>query len=88
MNISYDTAKDESNIHKHGVSLTEAANINWDSAIAREDTRENYGETRMICSGRIGDRLYVVVYTDRDGCRHIINLRKANRREISKYEQA
>lgn len=33
----------------------------------------------------VGDRLYCVVYTQRDETMHIISLRKANRREVKRY---
>jgi uncharacterized DUF497 family protein len=35
----------------------------------------------MIALGAIGERLYCVVYVDRDDARRIISLRKANNKE-------
>ena len=50
-----------------------------------EDTRCDYGEERMIALCAIGERLYCVVYVDREDARRIIGLRKANYREVMDY---
>ena len=80
-----DAAKDEINKEKHGVSLTDAALIDWDDALIWQDTRCDYGEIRMIALVPIGERLYCVVYVDRGDDRRIISLRKANYREVIQY---
>jgi uncharacterized DUF497 family protein len=36
-----------------------------------EDTRKNYGETRVICYGLLEARLVVVGYTPRGADRHV-----------------
>lgn len=46
-----------------------------------EDTRQNYGEMRVICYGWLQDRMVVVGYTPRGADRHISSMRKANERE-------
>ena len=88
MEIEFDAAKDATNLAKHGVSLVEAVNIEWDSLWAVEDHRKDYGETRLIGLAYIGLRLYCVVFTDRGETRRIISLRKANSREVERYAQA
>jgi len=80
-----DAAKDAINKEKHGVSLTDAALIDWDAALIWQDARRNYGENRMIALAPIGERLYCVVYVDREDDRRIISLRKANYREVIQY---
>ena len=50
-----------------------------------KDTRRDYGEERMIVLCAIGERLYCVVYVDREDARRIISLRKANYREVMDY---
>ena len=84
MNIIFDAAKDEANRAKHGVSLADAAAIEWETVWLRPDDRRSYGETRMI---GIGLRLYGVVFTDRGDDRRIISLRKANAREAASYAE-
>jgi hypothetical protein len=81
MKIIYDDAKDAANQSKHGLSLSEAAKLDWDEALEWHDTRRDYGEARMIALGVIDERLYCVVYVDREDTRRIISIRKANYRE-------
>ena len=88
MKIEFDPAKDAINRDKHGCSLALAANFRWADAFTFEDTRFDYGEARFIAFGYIGLRVYVAVFTDRDGVRRIIGLRKANPREIRTYAKA
>ena len=88
MKISFDSAKDKSNVAKHGVSLAEAENSEWDDCLAGPDVRRSYGEARLVAIGYIGLRLYVVVYVDRGAIRRIISLRKANKREEKRYAEA
>ena len=86
MELAFDAAKDASNRAKHGVSLAEAARLDWDRTLAKPDLRADYGEQRQIGYGPIGRRLYCVVFVDRGDTRRIISLRKANNREIDRYE--
>lgn len=85
MEITFDQAKDKSNQHKHGVSLSLAHEIDWPEVMARPDTRRDYGEVREIGYAVIDDRLYCVVFTQRADTMHIISLRKANSREVRDY---
>lgn len=85
MKVICDAAKDAINKEKHGVSLTDAAFIDWDAALIWQDTRRDYGELRMIALAPIGERLYCAVYVDREDNRRIISLRKANYREVIQY---
>lgn len=88
MEITFDPVKDQSNQRKHGVSLAEAEEFEWDDAVTREDTRREYGERRMIALGYIDVRLYCAIYVDRGDERRIISLRKANSREVKHYAEA
>ncbi len=87
--IEFDVAKDEDNQRKHDLPLG-AAELLFDGPfIEEEDVRRNYGETRFVATGPIakfGGRLFVVVYTWREQFRRIISFRKANDREIRKYQ--
>ena len=53
---------------------------------------ETNGEQRVRAYGEVNSRLFVCVYTDRvivgRSVRWIISLRKANKREIQKYDEA
>ncbi|MFC0819904.1 BrnT family toxin [Moraxella marmotae] len=87
MKISYDLNKNQKNIDERGLSFDEVINFDWDSAKIAIDDRFDYGETRYIAAGFLGDRLHILVFTPlTDGVR-VISFRKANKREIKHYEQ-
>lgn len=88
MHIVFDHEKDATNLSKHGVSLAAAAQLDWDAALAWIDDRADYGELRIVALAPIGDRLFFVVFVDRDEGRRIISLRRANRREVNHYVRA
>lgn len=89
MKIEFDPHKNMLNRQKHGVSLAEAKNIEWDTLWAFEDDRFNYSELRMIGFAYIGLRLYCVVYTELDEeFWRIISLRLATRHEVERYAEA
>ena len=54
--------------------------------LIRPDTRHSYGEDRYQLIGRIDERLFVLVYTPRHNAIRIISARKANTREVKRYE--
>lgn len=85
MKVIFDEAKDVLNKNKHGLSLSEATKLEWDDALIWQDTRRDYSEARMIALGAIGERLYCVVYVDREDVRRVISLRKANNKEKKLY---
>jgi uncharacterized DUF497 family protein len=49
------------------------------------DDRFEYGEVSEIAFGLINDRLFACVYADEEAERRVISLRRANRREVSRY---
>jgi uncharacterized DUF497 family protein len=65
-----------------------AENLDWATALIWVDTRKDYGERRYCVLGFIEDRLYSVVFTPRAGEPRVISLRKANKREVNRYEKA
>lgn len=85
MNIEFDPGKDAINTEKHGVSLADAALLEWSEMWVTEDLRGDYGERRMIGFAPIGSRVYCLVYTLRNETVRVISLRKANRREVALY---
>jgi uncharacterized DUF497 family protein len=85
---TYDPAKSEANRGKHGVSLALAEAIDWSSVWCAPDDRKDYRELREIGYAVIEGRLYCVVFTQRGRAFRVISLRKANNREIERYEEA
>lgn len=88
MAITYDPDKCEKNIALRGISFDLATDFDWSSALIVEDTRKDYGEPRFQALGSIGERLHSLVFTPRAGDVHVISLRKANKREVKRYEKA
>ena len=87
MKCIFDPDKDKSNKEKHGLSLDDAKLLEWDEALSWIDSRRDYGEVRYVSLIPMKHRLYCVVYVDAKVNRRIISLRKANLREIDKYEE-
>ena len=83
---SWTEAKRVINRERHQIDFNAANDFDWSTALLIPDLRRDYGETRIVAFGKIADRLHVLVYTPRGPVTHIISLRKANEREIRKYE--
>jgi uncharacterized DUF497 family protein len=83
----FDPTKDRANFEKHGLSLSAAKSLDWDHALSWVDDRKDYGEVRCISLVPMKQWLYLVVYVDSKVNRRIISLRKANNREIGRYEK-
>lgn len=88
MPIAYDPAKNARNLVERGLAFADAEFFEWSTALIEEDTRKAYGERRFAAQGMMGDRLHVLVFTPREGNVHVISLRKANAREVKRYEKA
>lgn len=58
MNTTFDPAKDAVNFAKHGISLAEAARLDWDNALVSLDDRREYGELRQVALAPMDGRLW------------------------------
>ena len=87
MGVVWDEAKRAANLRKHGVDFAEIEAFEWEKAVLVEDRRRDYGERRRLAYGLIAERVYVVVFADRDPDIRVISLRKANRREVRRYAE-
>jgi uncharacterized DUF497 family protein len=83
----FSQAKDRANRQKHGLSLKEAEDLDWDEMIARVDDSQDYGEERWVgISPLAGDSLHTVVFTEIDpDTSRIISLRQSTNQEIKAY---
>ena len=81
MRITFDAAKRAATLAERGLDFADAAIVFAGVNLEMEDTRENYGEPRIICYGLLEGRMVVVGYTPRGADRHIFSMRKANDRE-------
>jgi uncharacterized protein len=91
--FSWDRRKSEANFADRGFDFEFASSIFSGSTLEREDTRQDYGERRIVALGSADGILLVVVYTDRampgGGIeRRLISARRASKRERVAYEAA
>ena len=80
MRITFDPAKRIKTLDERGLDFADAALIFAGITVEIEDTRQDYGEKRIICYGLLAGRI-VVGYTQRGADRHVFSMRKANERE-------
>jgi uncharacterized DUF497 family protein len=79
--ITFDPRKRDAALSERGLNFEDAAAVFAGITLELEDTREDYGEKRMICFGTLEGRMIVVGYTPRGADRHVFSMRKANDRE-------
>jgi uncharacterized DUF497 family protein len=87
MHIVYDPVKSERNRRERGLPFDCAAAFDFQAALYAMDERRDYGETRIVALGRIGDRVHVLCFVETDDGIRVISLRKANPREVNRYAQ-
>jgi uncharacterized DUF497 family protein len=85
MRITYDAEKRARTLRERGLDFERCGEIFDGTELTRQDTRSEYGESRWITVGHLDQRLVVTVWTERDGGRRIISLRKANEREQARF---
>ena len=86
--LVWDANKSLRCLQNRGFDFAYAARIFDDPlCLTIEDRRRDYGESRSMTFGHIEERVFVVISTRRDDMIRIISARKANRREVSWYDQ-
>ena len=85
--IEWDEAKRQATLAARGVDLADAALLDWDAALTVEDGRNDYPEPRFVTIGPIRGRLHVMAWCWRGLALRVISLRKANAREVRRYEE-
>ena len=81
MRITFDPDKRHKTFEDRGLAFEDAALVFAGVTLELEDTREDYGETRVMCYRWLQGRMVVVGYTPRGADRHVFSMRKANERE-------
>ena len=84
----WDEAKRVANLSKHGIDFAHLGSFEWATAMIVLDRRRDYGEARYRSYGRLQDLFCVVIFTLRGETYRIISVRRASRRERTRYEQA
>jgi uncharacterized DUF497 family protein len=87
MDFEWDEAKSEACFRERGFDFAYALRAFLDrDRLVQQDVRRSYGEDRYQVTGKIEGRLFVLVYTPRQGAIRIVSARKANQREVKQYE--
>jgi hypothetical protein len=79
--IEFDAQKDAANLEKHGISLSRADEM----AIEAVSPDPHISEARWRAFGRIGGRMFCLIFTVRDGRIRAISLRRAHGKEYRRY---
>ena len=87
MKIEYDELKNQRNINERMLPFAEVIKLDWSTARVIEDTRHNYPEKRFVATGAIEGRIHIICFTPLTGGIRVISFRKANQREVKRYEQ-
>lgn len=85
--LSFDPKKRAKALAERGLDFKDVVDVFEGVHFTLEDTRKDYGERRYISVGYLKSRMVVTVWTPRNGKRHVISLRKANRREQKIYKE-
>jgi uncharacterized protein len=88
----WDPDKSEANLRDRGFDFAFATLIFAGPTLERADSRQDYGEARVVAIGLADGIALTVVYTDRveaeQPTRRIISARVSNRRERKAYREA
>lgn len=87
LHITFDPFKNQRSIAQRGLSFADVADFDFQSALFWMDVRKAYSEPRICGLGLLEGRLYALVFTETSDGLRVISFRKANSREIKRYEQ-
>jgi len=75
MDISFDPAKWAETLAERGLDFADAGQVFMGDVATAPDIRHDYGEDRSLTAGYVKGRMVVMVWTPRNGFRHIISMR-------------
>lgn len=87
MKIEFDPAKSEKNAHERDLPFDRAEEFEWETALYRKDDRREYAERRFVAIGYLEGQLHVLCFTPMAEGVRIISFRRANEREVRRYEE-
>jgi uncharacterized DUF497 family protein len=76
LRVTFDPAKNARNMTERSLSFERVADLDWETAVAVEDDRKDYGERRLRVMALLGPRLHVAVITYRGEAMHVISFRE------------
>jgi uncharacterized DUF497 family protein len=86
VNIEFDPAKDAANLGKHGISLAEAAEFDFTTAVVIRDDRFDYGEVRYRVFAYVEGQGRCLVFTVTGPATiRAISYRRARYKEMNRH---
>ena len=85
MNFTWNDAKRQANLKKHGLDFADASRVFAGHTLTRPDTRFSYGEARFSTVGLLGVEAVVIAHTETEDTIQVISMRKAERHEREYY---
>ena len=86
MEFEWDEKKSRANKSKHGIDFNTAVEL-WNDQDRIEIQTNFSAENRNALIGKIGDKLWTVIFTRRVEAIRIISVRRARKKETNLYEQ-
>jgi uncharacterized DUF497 family protein len=87
MEVTFDPAKNEGNIKKHGISLQRTEDFDFTTAFYDVDDSQDYGEVRYNAIGWLDALLHALTFTQHSQAIRAISLRRASRQEQITYDE-
>ena len=88
MQITFDFRKNKRNVEERELSFERAKDFDFKTALYEIDNRRNYGEVRYRALDLLEERLHALVFVETKHGIRVISFRKANLREVRRYEKA
>ena len=85
--IEFDWVKCQRNVVERNLSFERANEVDLEAALISIDERQNYGEDRYVALCHLDKRLHVLCFTETIRGIRVISFRKANKREVLRYEK-
>ena len=86
MEFEFDPQKNLANKQKHGIDFIDA-HLLWEDPDRIEIQTNFQSENRNALIGKIEDKLWTAVFTQRDEAIRIISVRRARKKETKLYER-
>lgn len=83
MEISFDPAKREETLRERGLDFADAGQVFEGRVKTAVDDRVDYGEVRYVTYGWLQAGPVAVVWTERDGGRRVISMRRMHQEEVT-----
>ncbi len=86
--MPFDPLKRKANLGKHAIDLADCEVVFDEPMLTREDSRENYGEQRLVSLGWLKGRVVFLVWVDCEDGPRLISCREAEPYEKQAYFRA